>query len=82
MQLAINEMDIYEELTPRFFESKMDLINRASLCIMDTNLPEESLRFLAGKLPLPALRRHRLHRQGEKAGRALLQDPHDQAQPP
>ena len=53
MQLAINEMDIYEELTPRFFESKMDLINRASLCIMDTNLPEESLRFLAENCRCP-----------------------------
>ena len=53
MQLAINEMDIYEELTPRFFESKMDLINRASLCVMDTNLPEESLRFLAENCRCP-----------------------------
>ena len=53
MQLAVSDMRLYDTLTPRYFASKLELINRASVCISDTNLPEESLEFLARHCTVP-----------------------------
>lgn len=53
MMLAIADMDIYNQITPKFLETKIDFINRASLCIVDTNLSSESLRYLAENCRCP-----------------------------
>ena len=47
MALAMNDMAIYEHLTPAFFETKLDVLNAAALVVLDTNLTAESVRYLA-----------------------------------
>ena len=53
MELAISDMEIYRTITPAFLSSKLNLINHASLCIADTNIPEESLLYLGGHCTCP-----------------------------
>lgn len=53
MELAVNDMQIYEHLTPEFLKSKMDLIGNAALCVMDTNLTAETVRWLAENVRCP-----------------------------
>ena len=53
MELAIADMSIYDELTPVLLERKIDLIERAAVCVVDTNLPAESLRWLADHVSVP-----------------------------
>lgn len=53
MELAISDMQIYEELTPQYLEKKADLIENAELCIMDTNLSGETVRYIAETFHCP-----------------------------
>lgn len=47
MELAIADMDIYNHITPDFLASKAELLNGARLVIIDTNIPAESILWLA-----------------------------------
>ncbi len=53
MQLAVADMDVCNFMTPAFLEARMEKINASSLCVMDTNLPEESVEYLAEHLRVP-----------------------------
>lgn len=53
MELAISDMGIYDELVPARLERKLDLIEHAALCVVDTNIPAESLRWLAEHVSVP-----------------------------
>lgn len=53
MQLAVADMEIYNHMTPEFIASKLDIINRAHLCVVDTNVPQETLEFLAERVTVP-----------------------------
>ena len=53
MACAISDMELCKELTPAFFEARMDLINRATALILDTNLPEETVCYLAENAQVP-----------------------------
>lgn len=55
MQLAVNDMDIYEHMTPEFLETKLDVINSARICVADTNIPKASLEYLAQHCRVPLL---------------------------
>ena len=46
MALAMNDMAIYEQLTPAFLETKLTTLNAAALVVLDTNLSAESIRYL------------------------------------
>ena len=39
MQLAVSDMDIYENLTPRILESRRQLLDGSQVVVLDTNLP-------------------------------------------
>ncbi len=47
MALALSDMDICERITPAYLAANMNLINHAQLVIIDTNIPQESIDFLA-----------------------------------
>jgi pseudouridine kinase len=47
MELAVADMGIYDLITPAFLEKRMDIINRGELCVVDTNIPRESIEYLA-----------------------------------
>lgn len=53
MELAISDMKIFDELTPEHLERRLNLIDQAALCVVDTNIPAESLRYLAEHTSTP-----------------------------
>lgn len=53
MAMAVSDMAICDELTPSYFAERLDALNRAALVVADTNLPEQSLRYLAEHLSVP-----------------------------
>jgi pseudouridine kinase len=55
MEVAVNEMDLYRLLTPEYLEPKLPLINRGQLLILDANLTEEAIVFLAEHCRVPIL---------------------------
>ncbi len=55
MAVAVSDMGIYEKLTPEYLESKMAIINKGSLVVVDANIPEETIKYLADKCSVPIL---------------------------
>ena len=55
MFTAVNDMEIYERLTPEFLASRMDFINGCDLAVVDANIPAESICFLARHIRIPLL---------------------------
>lgn len=53
MVAAVNAMELIREITPDFLSEKMDRINHASLCIIDANISEESIEYLARNCVVP-----------------------------
>ena len=46
MALAVNDMAIYDHMTPDFLRQRLDYITHADLVVVETNLPEPSLHWL------------------------------------
>lgn len=46
MKLAISSMDIFNKLSIPFIESKKDVIENSKLCVIDTNIPDEVLKYM------------------------------------
>ncbi len=53
MELAVSDMEIYRHITPAFLASRASLLNRAILIVVDTNIPEESIRWLTENCQAP-----------------------------
>ena len=51
--MGISDMELYNEITPEFLQTKLDLINSYKLCFIDGNLPFESLKFLLKNVKVP-----------------------------
>ncbi len=47
MLSAIADMDLINELTPNFLEEKIEVIKKADIIVLDTNIPQESLVYIA-----------------------------------
>lgn len=47
MELAVSDMAIYDQMTPDYIAAKLEALNRAGLVVVDTNIPAETLAFLA-----------------------------------
>lgn len=80
MQLAVSDMEIYSYLTPEYIASKLDVINNASLCVIDTNLPAETIQYLCENCTVPIFADPVSTAQGGEAAAGAGQDPHHQAQ--
>ena len=52
---AVSDMGLCDEITPAFLEERLDVLNHASLVILDANLPAASLAFLAGACTAPMM---------------------------
>ena len=55
MALAVNDMDIYQRMTPDFLRQRLDFINHAGLVVVETNLPEASIQWLCSHCTAPVL---------------------------
>ena len=53
MALAMSDMEICGRITPEYLEGCMDALNSARLVVLDTNIPEESVRFIAENCRVP-----------------------------
>ena len=53
MALAVSDMEIYEHVTPAFLSSRARLLQNAQLIVVDTNIPAESIAWLAENIKLP-----------------------------
>ena len=53
MVLAVSDMTICEKITPAYLASKLALLQNAQVVVADTNIPEESLRYLAENCTAP-----------------------------
>jgi len=58
MEVAISDMQILEEITVEYLRSKAYLIKESKIVVMDTNIPEESIKYvvdLCNKVNVPLL---------------------------
>lgn len=53
MMSAVNAMDLIARVTPAFLDERKELINHASLCVVDANISEESIQWLAENCTVP-----------------------------
>ncbi len=53
MALAVSDMKIYDHVTPEYIESRLPLINNAKVVVADTNIPQETLEYLAENCTAP-----------------------------
>ena len=53
MELAVSDMAVYDRLTPDYIETRLDILDRAALVVVDTNIPAETLAFLAHHCKAP-----------------------------
>ncbi|MGI6424184.1 MAG: PfkB family carbohydrate kinase [Tepidanaerobacteraceae bacterium] len=52
-KFGISDMKIINELTPEFLSSKINVINNAKLCVVETNLCKETLEYIAANCQVP-----------------------------
>ena len=53
MALAVSDMEICKKVTPTYLNANLGLIQNAQVVVCDTNIPEESLVFLAENCSAP-----------------------------
>lgn len=53
MALAVSDMDIYRHLTPQMLAQRQKLLSASQVIVLDTNLPEESIQYLAQTASVP-----------------------------
>ena len=53
MALALSDMEICEKITPAYLAANLSVLNNAQLVVVDTNIPEESLAYLADHCTVP-----------------------------
>ena len=55
MALAVNDTAALEALTPARLQPRLGALNSADACVLDANLPEEALRYLAENASVPLI---------------------------
>ena len=53
MQLAVSDMDIYDHLTPQVLQSRRQLLDGSQVVVLDTNLPAETVAWVAKNCHAP-----------------------------
>ena len=53
MALAVSDMEICKKITPQYLAANLNLLQNAQVVVSDTNIPEESLQYLAEKCTAP-----------------------------
>jgi len=53
MALAVNDMDIYDHVTPAYLAAHRALLDNAQAVVVDTNIPEASIRWLCENVKPP-----------------------------
>ncbi|MFR9099276.1 MAG: hypothetical protein ACLVI9_05765 [Anaerostipes hadrus] len=53
--VGINDMEIYDRMTPTFLSKYLDKINSSQYCVLDTNIPEESFNYIYENVNVPII---------------------------
>ena len=53
MAMALSDMEIAKRITPRYLASHLPVLRNARVIVADTNIPEESLQYLAENTEVP-----------------------------
>ena len=53
MAVAVNDMAIYDHITPQFLAGRARLLQNAQLIVVDTNIPAPAIAWLAENIRLP-----------------------------
>ena len=53
MEMGVADMEIYDSITPEFLSGKLNFLDNAAIVVADTNIPEDSLVFLAENCRAP-----------------------------
>ncbi len=53
MALAVSDMSVCEKITPAYLAENLSLLQNAQVVVADTNIPAESLAYLAENLTVP-----------------------------
>lgn len=53
MALALSDMEVCKKITPDYLAANLPLLQNAQVVVADTNIPSESLKFLAENLTVP-----------------------------
>lgn len=53
MALAVSDMEICKQITPQYLAANLQVMQNAQIVVVDCNIPEESLRYLAENLTVP-----------------------------
>ena len=53
MALAVSDMEIYEHLTPQVLAQRRKLLDGSQVVVLDTNIPAESIAWLAENCAAP-----------------------------
>jgi pseudouridine kinase len=53
MALAVSDMGIYDHVTPAYLQSHRALLDNAQVVVVDTNIPAESIQWLADNVKAP-----------------------------
>lgn len=53
MKLAVSDMEIYDRLTPDLMSSRERLLHGASAIVIDTNIPKETIEYIANHANAP-----------------------------
>ena len=53
LQAAISDMDICARITPEYLSAHLDEMNASAAVVMDANLPQESIRYIAQHVRVP-----------------------------
>ena len=55
MVVAVNDMGVCDRLTPEALAPRLDALNAMDAVVLDANLPEDTLVWLAGNLTVPLI---------------------------
>ncbi len=53
MALAVSDMEVCQEISPSYLEKNLTLLNGAQLVVVDANIPQESIEFIAEHVTPP-----------------------------
>ena len=53
MALAVSDMEIYDHITPKWLASRQPLLQNAQVVVVDTNIPAESIAWIAENIDVP-----------------------------
>lgn len=53
--LGIDDMEIFNKMTPKFIERFLDRINSSQYCVVDTNIPSETIKYIYNVVTVPII---------------------------